>query len=190
MIYITIIISSIFVNNIVLSQIIGICPFMGVSKKIDTAVGMGGAVTFVLVLSTVVTFLVQKYALDPFGIGYLQTIVFILIIASLVQLVEIVLKKVAPPLYQALGVYLPLISTNCAVLGIAIMTIQKEYTLLQGAVYAFSIALGFAFALVLFAGIREQLDLVSIPKGMKGIPIALITASILAMAFMGFAGIV
>ncbi len=189
MLYITIILSSIFVNNIVLSQIIGICPFMGVSKKIDTAIGMGGAVTFVMVLSTVVTFLVQKYALNPFGIGYLQTISFILIIAALVQLVEIILKKVAPPLYQALGVYLPLISTNCAILGIAIMTIQKEYSLLEGTVFAFSTAIGFALALVIFAGIREQLDLTNVPKGMKGTPIALVTAAILAMAFMGFAGV-
>lgn len=189
MLYLTIIISSIFVNNIVLSQIIGICPFMGVSKKIDTALGMGGAVAFVMVLATIVTSIVQKYALVPFGIEYLQTISFILIIAALVQLVEILLKKVAPPLYQALGVYLPLISTNCAILGIAIMTIQKEYNLFAGTIYAFASAAGFSLAMVIFAGIREQLDMVNVPKGMKGVPIALVTAGILAMAFMGFAGI-
>ena len=190
MIYITIIISSIFVNNIVLSQIIGICPFMGVSKKIDTAVGMGGAVTFVLVLSTVVTFLVQKYALDPFGIGYLQTIVFILIIASLVQLVEIVLKKVAPPLYQALGVYLPLISTNCAVLGITIINIQYGYNIIETIVNAIGVAIGFGLAIILFAGIRERLEIADVPSVFKGFPIALITASLMSMAFLGFAGLV
>ena len=190
MIYFTIIISAIFVNNVVLSQFLGICPFMGVSKKIDTALGMGGAVSFVMVLATIVTYLVQKYALEPFNITYLQTITFILIIASLVQLVEIVLKKVSPILYQALGVFLPLITTNCAILGIALLTIQKEYNLLEGIVYSFSIAIGFALALVLFAGIREQLELADMPKGMQGTPIALITAGILALAFMGFAGVV
>ena len=190
MIYVTIILSAIFVNNILLSQFLGICPFMGVSKKIDTAVGMGGAVTFVMVLATIVTFLIQKYALDPFGIGYLQTITFILVIASLVQLVEIILKKVSPALYQALGVFLPLITTNCAILGVAILTIQKDYNLLQGVVFAVASAIGFALALVLFAGIREHLDLMDVPKGMKGTPIALVTAGILALAFMGFAGVV
>lgn len=190
MIYVTIILSAIFVNNILLSQFLGVCPFMGVSKKIDTAIGMGGAVTFVMVLATIVTFMIQKYALDPFGIGYLQTITFILVIASLVQLVEIVLKKVSPALYQALGVFLPLITTNCAILGVAILTIQKDYNLLQGVVFAVASAIGFALALVLFAGIREHLDLMNVPKGMKGTPIALVTAGILALAFMGFAGVV
>jgi electron transport complex protein RnfA len=163
---------------------------MGVSKKIDTAIGMGGAVTFVMVLATIVTFMIQKYALNPFGIGYLQTITFILVIASLVQLVEIVLKKVSPALYQALGVFLPLITTNCAILGVAILTIQKEYNLLAGVVFAIASAIGFALALVIFAGIREHLDLMNVPKGMKGTPIALVTAGILALAFMGFAGVV
>lgn len=188
--YILIFISAIFVNNIVLSQFLGICPFLGVSKKIDTAIGMTGAVTFVMVIATIVTYLIQKFVLDAFDIGFLQTITFILVIAALVQLVEIILKKVSPPLYQALGVFLPLITTNCAILGVAIMTIQKEYNLLEAVVYAFSTALGFGLALILFAGLREQMDLVKIPKGMKGTPIALIVAGLLAMAFMGFAGIV
>ncbi|MEL7586383.1 MAG: electron transport complex subunit RsxA [Prolixibacteraceae bacterium] len=188
--YIIIIISAVFVNNIVLTQFLGICPFLGVSKRISTAVGMGGAVTFVLVLATIVTYLVQQYILLPFQIGYLQTISFILVIAALVQLVEIILKKVSPALYQALGVFLPLITTNCAILGVAILTIQKEFNLLEGVVFAASNAIGFSLALVLFSGIREQLDLMNIPNGLKGTPIALIVAGILAMAFMGFSGIV
>ncbi len=188
--YILIFISAIFVNNIVLSQFLGICPFLGVSKKIDTALGMSAAVAFVLTLSTIVTFLIQKYVLDAFGLGYLQTITFILVIAALVQMVEIILKKVSPSLYQALGVFLPLITTNCCVLGVAILVIQKDYDLLTGVVYAFSTALGFGLALTIFAGIREQLSLVNIPKGLQGTPITLITAGLLAMAFMGFSGIV
>lgn len=188
--YIIIIISAVFVNNIVLTQFLGICPFLGVSKRISTAVGMGGAVTFVLVLATIVTYLVQQYILLPFQIGYLQTISFILVIAALVQLVEIILKKVSPALYQALGVFLPLITTNCAILGVAILTIQKEFNLLEGVVFAASNAIGFSLALVLFSGVREQLDLMNIPNGLKGTPIALIVAGILAMAFMGFSGIV
>ena len=188
--YILIFIAAVFVNNIVLSQFLGICPFLGVSKKIETAVGMGGAVMFVLTMATIVTYLVQVYVLMPFNLDYMQTIAFILIIAFLVQLVEIILKKVSPALYQALGVFLPLITTNCAVLGVAIMVVQKNYNLLQGVVYAFSIAVGFALAMVLFAGLREQLDLVKLPKGMKGTPVALIVAGTLAMAFMGFSGIV
>ena len=183
-------ISAIFVNNIVLSQFLGICPFLGVSKKIDTALGMSAAVAFVLTLSTIVTFLIQKYVLDAFGLGYLQTITFILVIAALVQMVEIILKKVSPSLYQALGVFLPLITTNCCVLGVAILVIQKDYDLLTGVVYAFSTALGFGLALTIFAGIREQLSLVNVPKGLQGTPITLITAGLLAMAFMGFSGIV
>ena len=182
-------ITAIFVNNIVLSQFLGICPFLGVSKKVETAVGMGMAVTFVLVLSTIVTFVVQKFVLDPAGLGYLQTIAFILVIAALVQMVEIILKKVSPALYQALGVFLPLITTNCCVLGVAILVIQKDFDLLTGIVYAFSTALGFALALIVFAGIREQLSLVKIPKGMQGMSIALVTAGLLAMAFMGFSGV-
>ncbi|MBS9768300.1 MAG: electron transport complex protein RnfA [Flavobacteriaceae bacterium] len=188
--YIIIIISAIFVNNIVLSQFLGICPFLGVSKKITTAVGMTGAVTFVMVVATIVTFLLQKYVLDAFGIGYMQTVVFILVIASLVQLVEIILKKVSPALYQALGVFLPLITTNCAILGVAILVITKDYNLLESVVFAFSNAIGFGLALVIFAGIREHLDLLPLPKGMRGVPISLICAGLLAMAFMGFSGIV
>jgi len=188
--YIIIIISAVFVNNIVLTQFLGICPFLGVSKRISTAAGMGGAVTFVLVLATIVTYLVQQYILVPFHIEYLQTISFILVIAALVQLVEIVLKKVSPALYQALGVFLPLITTNCAILGVAILTIQKEFNLMEGVVFAFSNAIGFSLALVLFSGIREHLDLMNIPKGLQGTPIALIVAGILAMAFMGFSGLV
>lgn len=182
--YILIFISAIFVNNIVLSQFLGICPFLGVSKKIDTALGMAAAVAFVLTLSTIVTFLIQKYVLDALGLGYLQTITFILVIAALVQMVEIILKKVSPSLYQALGVFLPLITTNCCVLGVAILVIQKDYDLLTGVVYAFSTALGFGLALTIFAGIREQLSLVNIPKGLQGTPITLITAGLLAMAFI------
>ncbi|MBN2166925.1 MAG: electron transport complex subunit RsxA [Marinilabiliaceae bacterium] len=189
MTYVLIIISAIFVNNIVLSQFLGICPFLGVSKRISTAIGMTGAVTFVMVIATIVTYLVQKLILDPYSIGYLQTISFILIIAALVQLVEIILKKVSPPLYQALGVFLPLITTNCAILGVAIMTILKDYNLIKAVVFSASTAVGFGLALVLFAGIREQLDLVDLPKGMKGTPIALIVAGLLALAFMGFAGL-
>ncbi len=182
-------ISAIFVNNIVLSQFLGICPFLGVSQKINTSLGMGGAVAFVLTLATIVTFLVQKYILDPFGLQYLQTLAFILVIASLVQMVEIVLKKVSPALYQALGIFLPLITTNCAVLGVAILVIQKDYNLLEAVVYAFSTAIGFALALVVFAGIREQLSLVKVPKGMSGMAIVLVTAGLLSLAFMGFSGV-
>ena len=182
-------ISAIFVNNIVLSQFLGICPFLGVSKKIDTAIGMGGALAFVLTLATIITWLVQKYVLDALGIGYLQTLAFILIIAALVQMVEIILKKVSPTLYQALGIFLPLITTNCCVLGVAILVIQKDYSLMQSIVYAFSTALGFALSLVLFAGIREQQELMKIPKGMQGMSIVLITASLLALTFMGFSGL-
>ncbi|MGV8827100.1 MAG: electron transport complex subunit RsxA [Breznakibacter sp.] len=188
--YILLFISAILVNNVVLSQFLGICPFLGVSKRISTALGMGGAVTFVIVIATIVTFLVQKTILVPFNIQYLQTISFILIIAALVQMVEIILKKVSPPLYQALGVFLPLITTNCAVLGVAILTIQKDYNILEAVVFSGATALGFGLALVTFAGIREQLDLLDLPKGMKGTPIALLVAGILAMAFMGFAGLV
>ena len=187
--YLLIFISAIFVNNIVLSQFLGICPFLGVSKKIDTAIGMGGAIAFVLTLATIITWLVQKYVLDPFGLQYLQTLSFILVIAALVQMVEIILKKVSPALYQALGIFLPLITTNCAVLGVAILVIQKDFNLLQSVVYAFSTALGFALALIVFAGIREQQALVRIPKGMQGMAIVLVTASLLSLAFMGFSGV-
>ena len=187
--YLLIFISAIFVNNIVLSQFLGICPFLGVSKKIDTAIGMGGAIAFVLTLATIITWLVQKFVLDPFGLQYLQTLAFILVIAALVQMVEIILKKVSPALYQALGIFLPLITTNCAVLGVAILVIQKDFNLLESVVYAFSTALGFALALIVFAGIREQQALVRIPKGMQGMAIVLVTASLLSLAFMGFSGV-
>ena len=188
--YFAIIIGAIFVNNVVLAQFLGICPFLGVSSKVETSMGMGAAVTFVMALSAVVTWLIQTYILVPLGIEYMQTIVFILVIAALVQMVEIVLKKVSPSLYQALGIFLPLITTNCAVLGVAILMIQKEFSLLQGVVYNVSIALGFALALVIFAGLRERIELEEAPKAFQGVPIALITASILAMAFMGFSGLV
>jgi electron transport complex protein RnfA len=188
--YLVIIIGAIFVNNIVLMQFLGVCPFLGVSKRISTAIGMTGAVAFVMILATIVTYLIQNFILDKLGIGYLQTIAFILVIASLVQMVEIILKKVSPPMYQALGIFLPLITTNCAILGVAILTIQKEFNLVEGVVYSISHAVGFGLALILFAGIREHLELQDVPKGLKGTPIALIAAGILAMAFMGFSGIV
>jgi electron transport complex protein RnfA len=190
MTYFIIIISAIFVNNIVLAQFLGICPFLGVSKRISTAIGMAGAVTFVMVIATICTWFLQKYVLVPFDVTFMQTISFIFVIAALVQIVEIVLKKVSPPLYQALGVYLPLITTNCTILGVAIMTVSKNYNLLEGVVFAASTAVGFGFALLIFAGIREQIELLPIPKGMQGAPIALVISGILAMAFMGFAGLV
>jgi electron transport complex protein RnfA len=187
--YILIFISAIFVNNIVLSQFLGICPFLGVSKKIDTSLGMAAAVAFVLTLSTMVTWLVQKYILDPFNLAYLQTLAFILVIAALVQMVEIILKKISPALYQALGIFLPLITTNCCVLGVAILVIQKDFNLIESIVYAFSTALGFGLALTVFAGMREQLELVNIPKGMRGMAIVLVSAGLLSLAFMGFSGV-
>ena len=187
--YILIFISAIFVNNIVLSQFLGICPFLGVSKKVDTASGMGMAVTAVLVVATIVTYLLQVYVLNAFGLEYLQTIAFILVIAALVQMIEIILKKTMPALYQALGVFLPLITTNCCILGVAILVIQKDYDLLEGIVYALSTGIGFLLAMVLFAGLREQLDLLDVPKAFRGVPIALVTAGLLAMAFMGFSGV-
>ena len=187
--YLLIFVSAIFVNNIVLSQFLGICPFLGVSKKIDTALGMGMAVAFVLTISTTVTFLVQKYVLDPLSLQYLQTINFVLVIAALVQMVEIVLKKVSPVLYQSLGIFLPLITTNCAVLGVAILVIQKDFSLIESIVYSVATALGFALALVVFAGLREQLSLVSVPKAMKGVAVVLVTAGLLSLAFMGFSGV-
>ena len=187
--YILIFISAIFVNNIVLSQFLGICPFLGVSKKVDTALGMSAAVAFVLTLATIVTWLVQKLVLDAFGLQYLQTIAFILVIASLVQMVEIVMKKVSPALYQALGIFLPLITTNCAVLGVAILVIQKDYSLIESIIYAFSTAIGFGLDLTVFAGIREQLELVNVPKGMRGVAITMVTAGLLSLAFMGFSGV-
>ena len=188
--YIIIVISAVFVNNIVLAQFLGICPFLGVSNKTETAFGMGASVLFVMTLATIVTYLVQVFVLVPLNLAYLQTISFILIIAALVQMLEIILKKVSPPLYQALGIYLPLITTNCAVMGVAILVIKKDFNLTESVVFAVANAIGFALALVIFSGIREQLALMDVPKGMKGIPIALVTAGILALAFMGFAGLV
>ena len=194
------IIGAIFVNNVVLAQFLGICPFLGVSKDVKSSLGMGGAVLFVMLLATMVTYLIMQYVLTPVEFGghspfaidlrYLQTIAYILVIAALVQMVEIVLKKIAPPLYQALGVFLPLITTNCAVLGVAILVMQKNMDFLQSVVYSASTAVGFTLALVIFAGIREQRDLTGTPRGMKGVPIALVSAGILAMAFMGFANLV
>ena len=201
MIYFLIFISAILVNNIVLSQFLGICPFLGVSKKIDTALGMGAAVTFVLTLATVVTYLLNLL-LVKWGVEFLQTILFILVIAALVQMIEIILKKISPSLYQALGVFLPLITTNCCLLGVAILVANGTYklpivngvvtepTLLTGVLFALATAIGFSLALVLFAGLREQLSLNKIPKAMQGTPIALLTAGLLAMAFMGFSGVV
>ncbi|MBQ4499816.1 MAG: electron transport complex subunit RsxA [Alistipes sp.] len=185
-----IVIGAIFVNNVVLSQFLGICPFLGVSSKVGTAAGMGMAVTFVMALASLVTWCLQEYVLEQFGIEYMQTIVFILVIAALVQMVEIILKKVSPALYQALGIFLPLITTNCAVLGVAILMVQKEFSLLMGVVFSVATALGFALAMILFAGLRERLEVEDVPAGLRGVPIALITASLLAMAFMGFANVV
>lgn len=193
-----IIVSAIFVNNIVLAQFLGICPFLGVSNKLSTATGMSAAVCFVITLSTLVTYLINKYLLLPIGLQFLQTIAFILVIAALVQVVEIVLKKVSPALYQALGIFLPLITTNCAVLGVAINVVTKEFTFGQAAhmlnmgeavLYAFATSLGYGLAMVLFSGLREHLSMNNVPKAFRGVPIALITAGILAMAFMGFSGI-
>lgn len=200
MVYLLIFISAILVNNVVLSQFLGICPFLGVSKKISTALGMGAAVTFVMALATLITYLLQLL-LDQFGLGFLQTIVFILVIAALVQMIEIILKKISPALYQALGVFLPLITTNCCILGVAIIVASPkmlaaklpmgaEPGLMTGLWYAICTALGFTLALVLFAGLREQLALNKTPKAMEGTPIALLTAGLLAMAFMGFSGVV
>ena len=189
--YLLIFISAIFVNNIVLSQFLGICPFLGVSKKLDSAAGMGAAVIFVMVLATAVTWPIQVFILDRFGIGYLQTVVFILVIASLVQLVEMALKKYMPPLYKSLGVFLPLITTNCAVLGVTIQNITDGYNYGESLISAVGAGLGFLLAMVLFAGLREKLENCrGIPECFQGIPITLITASILSMAFMGFSGVV
>lgn len=188
--YFAIIIGAIFVNNVVFAQFLGICPFLGVSSKVNTSLGMGAAVTFVMALASIVAWSIQTFILVPLQIEYMQTIVFILVIAALVQMVEIVLKKVSPSLYQALGIFLPLITTNCAVLGVAILMIQKGFNLLQSFTYAVATAIGFAMALVLFAGIRERLELDGVPAAFKGNAIALITAAILAMAFMGFSGLV
>ncbi|SHE67843.1 electron transport complex subunit RsxA [Alkalibacter saccharofermentans] len=184
-----ILLSAILVNNFVLSRFLGICPFLGVSKQVETAVGMGAAVTFVMVLASAITFVIQYAVLEPFGLGYLQTIAFILVIASLVQFVEMVIQKSSPTLYQALGVYLPLITTNCAVLGVAILNIQEEYNFIETIFHGFGAAVGFTLAIVLFAGIRERLVVSDVPKPLEGFPIALLTASLMSMAFLGFQGL-
>ena len=184
-----ILLSAVLTENYILVKFYGICPFMGVSKKIDTALGMGMAVTFVMALASAACWAVNLL-LIALKAEYMQTVAFILVIASIVQVVEMFLKKMVPAPYKALGVFLPLITTNCAVLGVAILLVQKEYNLLESVVYATSIAIGFALALVIMAGIRERLEIVGVPKGVKGVPIALITAGILAMAFMGFSGLV
>lgn len=190
--YIVIIIGAVFVNNIVLAQFLGICPYLGVSARVSTSIGMSGAVMFVMTLATLVTFLIFNYILVPLGITYLQTISYILVVASLVQMVEIILKKVSPALFQALGIFLPLIVTNCAILGVTILAVREDYGfhLLEGVVFAIGNALGFALTIILFAGIREHLDVVEVPKGMRGAPAALVVAGILALSFMGFANLV
>ena len=199
--YLLIFISAIFVNNVVLSQFLGVCPFLGVSKKVGTAVGMTAAVTFVMAIATLVTYLLQYYVLVPLDLKFLQTVSFILVIASLVQMVEIIIKKISPSLYQALGIFLPLITTNCVVLGVAIQVVTNEYNfgfaegarmlgLGEAMLFAIATAIGYGLALILFAGIREQLELSNVPKAFKGVPIALLTAGIMALAFMGFSGLV
>lgn len=189
MAYLAIIFAAVLANNIVLAQFLGICPFVGVSKNLSSAYGMSMAVAFVMVVATAATWLLQQYVLEPLGLGYIQTIAFILVIAILVQMLEIMMRKVAPALYAALGVYLPLITTNCAVLGVAIMVTQRGYGIAEAVVFALATAIGFGLALTLFSAIRMQLELCEVPRSMRGVPIALVTAGILAMAFMGFAGI-
>ena len=189
--YIVILIAAVFVNNIVLSQFLGICPFLGVSNKVSTSVGMSGAVLFVMTIATMATYLIYQYILVPAGLDYLRTITFILVIAALVQMVEIILKKVSPPLYQALGVFLPLITTNCAVLGVAILALGLENgSLLKSVFFAVANSIGFALALIVFASIREHLELANIPEKMKGVPINLLVAGLLSLAFLGFTGLV
>ena len=187
--YIVLVISAVLVKNILLAEYLGNCPFLGVSKKMDTAIGMGMAVIFIMTLAGVITWIIQKYALDPFNIGYLQTIIFILVIAALVQLVEMFLKKSIPPLYQALGIFLPLITTNCAVLGVAIMNIRKEFDFINMLIFSFASAVGFTLALILFAGLRERFEITDIPKPLQGTAIGLATAGLMALAFFGFVGV-
>jgi len=184
------VIGAVLVNNFVLARFLGICPFLGVSKKVETAVGMGMAVIFVMTVASVVTFLIQRYILLPYGIEYLQTIAFILVIAALVQLVEMVIQKTSPALYGSLGIFLPLITTNCAVLGVAILNVQKDFNFIETTVFGFSAAVGFTLALVLFAGLRERVALARVPVTFKGMPITLVTAGLLSLAFMGFSGLV
>jgi len=188
--YVIILIGAVFVNNIVLSQFLGICPFLGVSSKVSTSVGMSGAVLFVMTIATTVTYLLHQYVLVPSGLEYLRTISFILVIAALVQMVEIILKKVSPPLYQALGVFLPLITTNCAVLGVALLNVQQQHGFLHSAVYGFGAAVGFSMVLILFAAMRERITVADVPQAFRGPAIALITAGLMSLAFMGFYGLV
>jgi len=185
-----VIISAVFVNNVVFARFLGICPYLGVSKNLDTAIGMGFAVTFVMTVATAITYVLQKAVLVPFGIEFMQTVMFILVIASLVQLVEIVLKKVSKSLYSSLGIYLPLITTNCAILGMALIAIQEDYDLLTSVVFAFFSAMGFILAIVMFAGIRVKLEEADVPAPFKNVPIGFISAAILSLAFMGFSGLV
>lgn len=185
-----VIISAVFVNNVVFARFLGICPYLGVSKNLDTAIGMGFAVTFVMTVATAITYVLQKAVLVPFGIEFMQTVMFILVIASLVQLVEIVLKKVSKSLYSSLGIYLPLITTNCAILGMALIAIQEDYDLLTSVVFAFFSAMGFILAIVMFAGIRIKLEEADVPAPFKNVPIGFISAAILSLAFMGFSGLV
>lgn len=193
--YFAIIIGAIFVNNVVLAQFLGICPFLGVSSKVETSLGMGAAVTFVMALTAVVAWPIQTYILVPLGIEYMQTIVFILVIAALVQMVEIILKKMSPSLYQALGIFLPLITTNCAVLGVTMLVLEKgaenpSFGYLASLVNAFGAGIGFMVAMVIFAGVRERLELCDVPNFLKGLPITLIAASLVAVSFLGFNGII
>lgn len=189
MYYILLFLSIVLVNNVITSQFLGICPFLGVSKKVDTAVGMGVAVTFVLALASVITFFIQKL-LNITNTGFLQTIAFILVVASIVQFVEMVIKKMSPALYQALGVYLPLITTNCAVLGIALVNVQKGYNIIATLINGVGAGVGFTLAIVLFAGIRERLELADIPESFQGYPITLISAALMSIAFLGFTGLI
>lgn len=183
-------VSAVLVNNFVLARFLGICPFLGVSRRVSTALGMSFAVLFVMTMASIVTWFVSELALKPFNLEYLQTIAFILIIASLVQLVELALQKLSPPLYKALGIFLPLITTNCAVLGVAVLNIQKDYDLLKTTVFGFGAAIGFTIAIILFAGLRERIELANTPRALKGTAIALVTAGLLSLAFMGFTGLV
>lgn len=185
-----ILLGAVLVNNVVLSQFLGICPFLGVSKKLDSSVGMSLAVTFVLLLSTAVTWPIYIYLLEPSGFGYMQTVVFILVIAALVQLVEIILKRYIPALHKSLGIYLPLITTNCAVLGVTIQNIDKEYSFLESMCYAFGIGAGFLLAMVLFSGVRQRIDSADVPKFFRGMPSVLVAAAIVSLSFMGFSGVV
>ena len=186
--YFAIIIGAIFVNNVVLAQFLGICPFLGVSSKVETSLGMGAAVTFVMAIAAVVAWLIQTYVLVPLDIVYMQTIVFILVIAALVQMVEIMLKKLSPSLYQALGIFLPLITTNCAVLGVVLLNVQNKYNFLESVVYGITGGLGFLLAIVLFASVRERVEFAEYPECFEGFPICLVSAALVALAFMGFSG--